>query len=107
MSGAAGARLRGPVRFLCRNEIRMRLKINKSPVSGRGSCGARVAGDFFVGEVRGARRGGGAQYVGARAQGRRRPAGPCSGAQRRRPAGRRRTEPPDSPALRATATLRF
>ncbi len=53
--------MRGPVRFLCRNEIGMRLKINKSPVSGRGSCGARVAGDFFW-EVRGA---------GARARGRR------------------------------------
>lgn len=49
--------MRGPVRFLCRNEIGMRLKINKSSVSGRGSCGARVAGDFFVG-VGGARRGG-------------------------------------------------
>lgn len=48
--------MRGPVRFLCRNEIGMRLKINKSSVSGRGSCGARVAGDFFLWEVRGAGR---------------------------------------------------
>ncbi len=79
--------MRGPVRFLCRNEIGMRLKINKSPVSGRGSCGARVAGDFFVG---------GGEMCAAR------------GAQRRqRPAGRRRAEPPGSPALRATAALRF
>lgn len=78
MSGTAWARLRGPVRFLCRNEIGMRLKINKSPVSGRGSCGARVAGDFFVGggwEVRGA--------------------------------GRRQALPQDSPTLRATEALRF
>lgn len=69
--------MRGPVRFLCRNEIGMRLKINKSPVSGRGSYGARVAGDFFVGggEVRGA--------------------------------GRRQALPQDSPTLRATEALRF
>jgi len=77
VSGTAGARLRGPVRFLCRNEIGMRLKINKFPVSGRGSCGAQVAGDFFCGgwEVGGA--------------------------------SRRQALPPDSPALRATEALRF
>ena len=103
MSGTAVARLRGPVRFLCRNEIGMRLKINKSPVSGRGSCGARVAGDLFVG--------GGVLGAGARGRrdgGARRA---VFGAQRRHPAervrGRRRAEPPGSPALRATAALRF